>query len=326
MYRFLLARAIKLIYVLVGSTFVIFIAGYYAPGDPIRALFGGHGVNSVLYQQRRHIYGFDLPWWQQYIHYVINCLHGNFGLSYHTVQQPVWEIVAPGLPASGALALEALAASMLIGIPAGISVALRSETRAASTITRVVFLLSALPGIVLIVSFQMLMVWLYKWGVRPLPMNDWQVHVVPVLLIAIMGGGLFYRLARTSMLETLKCDDVRTARAKGLQERTVLLRHALPGALIPLLSALGPALGLIVTSVLITEYLLHIPGLSATLLNAINLRDYPVAQAIVVISCFFIVTCTLLSDIVATFVDPYARMHDDRRNMRPPYRELRPLF
>ncbi len=122
------------------------------------------------------------------------------------------------------------------------------------------------------------------------------------------------------MLETLRHDDVRTARAKGLQERTVLLRHALPGTLIPLLSALGPALGLIVTGVLITEYLLHIPGLSMTLLTAINLYDYPVVQAIVVISCFFIVICTLLSDIVATFVDPHAR-----RNMLPPYWELRLL-
>ncbi|MDQ2715945.1 MAG: ABC transporter permease [Chloroflexota bacterium] len=318
MYRSLLVRAIKLVYVLLASTFIIFIAGYYAPGDPIRAFFGEHGFPIVLYMHLQHAYGFDLPWWQQYIQYVVNCLHGNFGLSYHTEQQPVWEIVAPGLSASGVLALEALAASMLIGIPAGISAALRAETRAASTITRVVSLLSALPSIVLVVIFQVLMAWLYKWGVRPLPMNDWQTwqaHVVPVLLVAIMSGGLFYRLARTSMLETLRHDDVRTAHAKGLRERTVLLRHALPGALIPLLSALGPALGLIVTSVLITEYLLHIPGLSMTLLTAINLYDHPVAQAIVVMSCFFIIICTLLSDIVATVVDPRVRMHDDRRNM-----------
>ncbi len=312
MYRFLLSRAIGLVIVLLSVSFLTFIIGYFAPGDPIRVMMG---IKSVAYpnayMQLKHAYGLDLPWWQQYYNFVANVLHGQFGLSYHYQEMQVIDLIRQGLPASIELGLEILAVTVIIGIPLGVFTALRANSHADTTVTGITLLFYTIPDIVLIVAFQVLMVWLYKQSLPYLPVagwDSWQSRVGPVLIAASTGVGYFTRLTRTTMLEVLKQDYVRTARAKGLSEQVVIYLHALRNASIPLVTLLGPSLAFIVTGIFFVEYAFNIPGIAYTTLTAVGQLDYPVIQATTILFSTAVVVFNALADIGYALADPRIRV------------------
>lgn len=310
MYRFLLTRAIGLVFVVFGVSFITFLMGYFAPGDPILALTGGHTTHAI-YMQLRHQYGLDLPWWQQYLNFLNNILHGSFGYSYEYQERTVWDIMKDGLSNSVELGLEILLVTLIVGIPAGLLAALRSNTSVDTSITTIAIFLYSLPDIALIVGFQLLMVWLYSQNLPILPIggwNTWQSRIAPVLITATTGVGYFVRLTRISVLEVLGQDYIRTAHAKGLRERRVVYRHALRNACIPLLTLIGPSLGFVVTGVFITEQFFNIPGVSAITLTAVGQRDYPVIQATVIITSISVVVFNALTDIAYAVADPRIRL------------------
>jgi ABC-type dipeptide/oligopeptide/nickel transport system permease component len=310
MLRFILSRTIGLVFVLLCVTFITFICGYFAPGDPIRVMIGLH-FDPVLYQQLRHEYGLDLPWWQQYFNFVVNCLHGNFGLSYHYQGRAAWDIIKDGLPYSVDLGLETLAVTLLIGIPLGVIGALRAGSTSDTVITTVMLILYSFPDVALIIAYQVLMVWLYMNQLPSFPVagwDSWQSHVGPVLITATTGAGYFCRLTRTSVLEVLGQDYIRTARAKGLKEGTVIYLHTFRNAFLPLLTAIGPSLAFIVTGVFITEQLFNIPGMSSITLDAVFQRDYPVVQATTILTSVSVVFFNALVDLAYALVDPRIRL------------------
>lgn len=169
MFRFLITRAIGLVIVIIGVTFITFIFGYFAPGDPVRTMLGTNHYSLFLYNSLKHTYGLDLPWWQQYFNFVVNALHGNFGLSYAYTERASWDVLKDGLPYSIELGLEALTATLLIGIPLGIFSALRTGTATDTSITTVMMLFYAIPDFVFIVGFQLVMIWLYQNSLPSLP-------------------------------------------------------------------------------------------------------------------------------------------------------------
>lgn len=309
MLRFLLSRAIGLVFVLLCVTFITFILGYFAPGDPIRVMMGDH-FNPALYAALRHTYGLDLPWWQQYLNFVANVLHGTFGLSFHYQGREAWDVLKEGLPFSVELGLESFAVTLIIGIPAGIIAALRSNSYVDTTVSSTMLLLYSIPDIVFIVFFQIFMVWLYNQGLPYLPVagwDTWQSRIGPVLITGTTGVGYFARLTKTTVLEVLGQDYVRTARAKGLIERVVIFRHTLRNAAIPLITVIGPSLAFIVTGVFITEQFFNIPGVSSITLDAIAQRDYPIIQATTVLTAAMVVLFNALTDLTYAMIDP--RIH-----------------
>ena len=314
MVQFLIKRFIGLIFVIIGVTFITFILGYFAPGDPIKALLGNH-FNETLYLQLRHDYGLDVPWYQQYWNYLVNLAHFNFGYSFKDQGRPVWDILREGVPVSAELGFWALVIQLGVGVPLGIYSALKANTWIDTTNMGAMLILFSIPSFVLAVFVQVLIVWLDQntglgwpvagWG------NNWQYtftdiqfKLLPILVLAATGMAYFARLSRTTMLEVLRQDYVRTARAKGMRETVVIYRHALRNAMIPLVTIIGLSFGLIITGAFFIEEIFNIPGIAQISISSINDRDYPVIQATVVLLAVAVVLGNLLSDILYTVVDP----------------------
>jgi ABC-type dipeptide/oligopeptide/nickel transport system permease component len=314
MAQFLVKRIIGLLFVVIGVTFITFIMGYLAPGDPIRNMMGDH-FNLQTWLQLRHAYGLDLPWYQQYYNYLVHLARFDFGLSFYYQNRPVWDILKSGVPISAELAFWGLLVELLLGIPVGIYSALKANTWVDTTNMGVALIIYALPPFVIAVLAQVIIVWLDTHTGAGWPSSSWgapwqyswdnlQPKIVPILVLGAAGFAYFARLARTTMLEVLRQDYVRTARAKGLPERAVVYRHALRNAVIPLVTVFGVALGLLVTGNFFIERIFNVPGIGQISLAAISERDYPIIQATVILLAVMVVLGNLLSDILYTIVDP----------------------
>jgi ABC-type dipeptide/oligopeptide/nickel transport system permease component len=314
MVQFLIKRFIGLIFVVIGVTFITFVMGYFAPGDPIRAMMGSH-FDPVTYAQLKHAYGLDQPFLIQYWNFLKGLFRFDFGYSFEYQNRPVWDILKQGIPISAELGFWALVIEVLVGIPLGIISALKANTWIDTVNMSIVLVMYALPVFVFAVFFQLIVVeidthtgagwpvanwgnpWQYDWA-------DLQFKIGPIVILALAGLAYLTRLSKTSMLEVLRQDFVRTARAKGLRERVVIYRHALRNAMIPLVTILGLSLGLIVTGTFFLEDIFNIPGIGAATLAATQYRDYPVIQATVVLLAVAVVIGNLISDILYTLVDP----------------------
>lgn len=314
MLQFFVKRLIGLVFVLLGVTFITFIMGYFAPGDPIRDLMGDK-FNYDIWVRLRHDYGFDLPWYQQYFHYLNNLLHFNLGTSFHFKNREVWDILKDGVPISAELVFWGFLLQLILGIPLGILSALKSNTWIDTFNMGVMLMIYALPAFVLAVFAQMVILQMNKTTGGQWPVSQWgtpwqytwtdiQYKLVPILVFGAAGFAYFARLARTSMLEVLRQDYVRTARAKGMTERVVISRHALRNALNPLVTVIGLNFGLLVIGSFFIETIFNIPGIAQITLNSIYQRDYPVIQATTILIAIGVVIGNLLSDILYRVVDP----------------------
>ncbi len=317
MVQFLVKRLIGLVFVLIGVTFITFILGYLAPGDPIRDQMGQH-FNPAIWMRLRHDYGLDLPWYQQYYNYLVNLVHFNFGTSFHYANRSVWDILKEGVPISAELAFYGLLVQLVLGIPVGIFSALRANTWVDTVNMGFTLVIYSLPIFVLAVFAQVFILWVNSktggrwpvstWGTPwQYSLTDIQYKLIPILVYGAAGYAYFARLARTTMLEVLRQDYVRTARAKGLLESAVVYRHALRNAMIPLITVIGLAIGLLVAGAFFIESIFNIPGIGRIALDSINQRDYPVIQATTVLLAIGVVVGNMVSDLLYTVVDPRIR-------------------
>jgi ABC-type dipeptide/oligopeptide/nickel transport system permease component len=314
MVQFLVKRFIGLLFVLLGVTFITFILGYFAPGDPIALMLGQH-FDRTLYNELRHQYGLDLPWYQQYFNFLGNLVKLDFGYSFKYQSRPVWDILKDGVPTSVELGLWALFVQVIIGVPLGIISALRANSWIDTTNQTVMLTFYAIPTFISAVLVQVAILYLdkftgYRWPVAnwgnswQYTWNDIQFKIVPILVFALPGLAYFARLTRTSVLEVLRQDYVRTARAKGMRERVVIYRHTFRNALIPLVTIIGVSLGFLVTGAFFIETIFNIPGIGLITLGSIGNRDYPVIQATTVMLAVCVVLANLVADIMYTVVDP----------------------
>jgi ABC-type dipeptide/oligopeptide/nickel transport system permease component len=314
MVQFLVKRFIGLLFVVIGVTFITFIMGLNAPGDPVTLMLGQH-FTIPQYLALKHIYGLDLPWYQQYLNYLRDLFTLNFGLSFEYKNRAVWDILSSGVPITMELGLWALLLQLVIGIPLGIISALKASTWVDTTNMTVMLVLYAIPVFVMAVFVQVFIVWLDQASGINWPVSQWgnpwqyswtdiQFKLAPILVYAATGVAYFARLSRTTMLEVLRQDYVRTARAKGLRERVVVYRHALRNAMIPLVTVIGVTIGLLVTGAFFIEQIFNIPGIAGITISSINNRDYPVIQATTVMLAVAVVLGNLLSDLLYAVVDP----------------------
>ncbi len=307
--QFLVRRLAGLVFVLLGVTFITFIMGYFAPGNAVFQQLGQH-YTKPQYDALIHAYGLDLPWYQQYANYVIRLLHFDLGYSFINDSQTVWDIIKLYVPASIQLGVSGVVAALVFGIPTGILAAVRANSRIDTSLQSAALVLYSLPTFVLIPFFQFFMVQLYAANLPSLPTSGWDDLSEQIGPILIFGAGAFayyLRLTRSSMLEVLHQDYIRTARAKGLRENIVIWRHGFRNAIIPLITAVGPALAFAVAGLFVVERLFNIPGIGNESLNAIFQRDWPIVQGTTILLALAVVFMNLVTDVAYGFADPRIR-------------------
>ena len=309
MWRTITQRALSLVFVLFSVITLTFIISYLAPGDPILNMMGGR-QDPVRYALLRHQYGLDLPWYQQYFNYIFQLLQGNLGYSFKYPGRPVWGLIANGVPVSLELGLLALTLSVGLGVPVGVLSALWQNTWRDTGLMALMLALYSIPSFVIIPLLWVVDLALYRAGLPSLPVAGWgkpENIILPVLVLAAANIGFIARLMRNSMLEVMRQDFIRTARAKGASGRRVLWYHVLRNALLPLLTMLGPASAFLVTGAFVVETLFAIPGVGYLAVQSIGQRDYPVIQATTILLALAIVIMNLITDLAYSLADPRVR-------------------
>ena len=306
--RFLVRRLASLIFVLLAITFITFILGYFAPGDAVLYQLGDHYRAAHAYANHLYaLYGLRLPWYQQYANFLGRLLHFNLGISWLDENKTVWSIIKGELPASVELATVGTVLALVMGVYLGIKSAERANTKFDTAVQLFSFFWYLMPIFIIIPLYQVVMIFLYQNNLPSLPVEGWgtlQTEIPPIALFALSDFAYFMKITRTSIMEGLRQDYVRTARAKGLSERVVLRRHVLRNTMLNVVSAFGPALGSVVGGVLILEDFFNIPGIGTQSLLSIEARDYPVVQATVILATVAIALANLLTDITYGILDP----------------------
>jgi peptide/nickel transport system permease protein len=302
--EYLLRRSLHSLLLVLLVTVVVFLLLHITPGDPATIILGEMATPEQIADLRRSM-GLDRPLLEQYLRFLGQAVRGDFGQSIRA-QRPALEVVVERLPATLQLSAGAFAFAVLLGMPIGILSAVKRFTVWDHGSMLIALLCQSMPvfwlGLMLIVVFAVQLRWLPASG-----MGQPQHLVLPAVTLGFFLIGLIIRLTRSSMLEVLGQEYVRTARAKGLRERTVLVRHALKNALIPVVTLLGLQLGLLLGGTVITETVFAWPGIGMVTVTAIHQRDYPVVQTAVLVSAVLVVTINWVVDVVYHYLDPRIR-------------------
>ncbi len=303
MSRYIARRLLQAIPVILGVTLIIFLLMFILPGDPARMLVQ-KGASPEVLESIREAHGLDKPWYVQYGKYMWNLLQGDFGTSIR-YRRPVLDIMKDHYPNSIRLAAVALAIEAVIGIIAGVISAVKRRSFLDILVTLSTTILVAMP----IFWFAMLLqvVFGLKWGILPISgMGDgsWRYYVLPAIALASVHTAYTARITRSSMLEVINQDYIRTARAKGLSEKKVILKHALRNALIPVITIIGLDLGGLIGSAILTETVFSWPGVGRVIYLAILQRDPPVVMGGTLILVFIFILLNLLVDISYAYLDP----------------------
>ena len=307
MIGYAVGRILGLIPVLLVAVVLCFIAIQLVPGDPITVLLSDQAGDPVLEARLRAEYGLDRPLLVQFLDYLAGIPQGDFGLSFRFASTPVTEVIGTSLAISPILALSALALSAPIGVLVGSFAALRRNQLADTVVIVILVAGISIPNF----AMAAFLVYLLAIELGLVPVAGWgtvQQAILPVVVLAIPPMAYIARLTRTYMLEVLQQDYIRTARAKGLRERLVILRHALRNTLVPLLTTVGIIFGGLLSGTFVVETIFNIPGLGRLAIESIFARDYPVTMAIVLLFTAFYAGINLLVDLLYGLIDPRIRL------------------
>lgn len=303
MIRFLGARLWHSVLSVIAITLVVYVM-LNASGDPATMLLPDTAGPEAVAQVRRAL-GLDAPIYLRYVRFLGNALQGDLGTSF-TYRRPAMEIVLAHVPATAQLALTGMAIALLISIPLGVTAA-RHHGKPLDTVVLAIALLGqSVPvfwlGMVVIMVFAVNLGWLPTGGRGTI------LHLVlPGLTLGWFANGLMTRLVRSSMLEVLSQDYVRTARSKGLSETIVVMKHALRNAAIPVVTVAGLQMAAMMGGTVVTEIVFAWPGVGRLTLDAISGRDYPVAMAAILFIAFVFIGVNFLVDVTYTLIDPRVR-------------------
>ena len=300
MIRYILKRVVA---ALITSWFIMtltFVLMYAIPGSPIST----EKVYDVALQQAlEEKFGLNKPLHERYVKCLVDYAHGDFGISYLKIGLTTNEIIASGFPYSLRIGIYASGLIVLFGIAAGILAALRQNR----FVDRFLMVLSTLGSTIPSFVFATLYLFLFSkilglvpaFGVKP-----WTGYIGPVLVTSVFSMAFVTRLMRTSMIEELNQDYIRTARAKGISEFKVVAKHAMRNAILPVVTYVGPMIAMVVTGSFVIEKVFGIPGIGSLFTSSVLTRDYTLIMGITVFFSVFLVFCTLVVDILYVFVDP----------------------
>ncbi|MBR6970031.1 MAG: ABC transporter permease [Firmicutes bacterium] len=302
MIRYVVKRFLMLIPLVLCITFVVYGLMSLAPGDPASIMLPSNAPQEQK-DALNHKLGYDRPFLVKYADFVYNLVFkGDFGISYRT-QQPIINEFKTRLPISITLAFTSLTLAACIGIPLGVLSAVKQYSLLDTIPSVMALILSAVPSF----WFGMMLIYFlaYKLGLFPsYGMGGIEHWVLPTLTIAVVYAAEILRYTRSSMLETIRADYVRTARAKGVAERTVIWKHAMKNGLLPVITLLGSSFGAQIGGAIVTENLYNLPGLGTLTLVSINMRDTPTVVATSVIFATLYNIILILVDLMYAFIDP----------------------
>lgn len=302
MSRYVIKRIFMMIFVVLGVIVLVFSLLYFTPGDPARQVLGPQASDEAV-QALRETLGLDDPFLVRLGRYIYNCFFRfDLGTSYRT-KLPVMEEIMARFPVTLALGLMGMILSLMIGITTGILSAVKQYT-----------LIDEVGNFIAVIGASMPQFWfglelslLFALKLKLLPATGYSSpkhFILPVVTMGLTGAASFFRITRSSMLEVIRMDYIRTARSKGQSEFKVIMHHALKNAMIPIITTVGGTLGHIMAGSVLIESIFAIPGLGSYMLSAITNRDYPVIQGGVLVMAIFISIVMLLTDIVYAFIDP----------------------
>ena len=332
MFKFTVRRLIQLIPVLIGVSILVFVGMHIIPGDVAVLLLGDKGSPEALARLRQEL-GLDQPIYVQYFRFISDALQGDFGISLRTRQTAWWE-VRQALPMTIELSLCAIAFATIIGVPIGALAAIKQYSVFDSVSMIGVLISVSMPifwtGLILMMVFGGYLHWFPIGGILDEGISltritgihlldavltrNWEAFwsaarhlVLPTIALGSVSMATMARMTRSSMLEIMHQDYVRTARSKGLAQRTVLVHHAFRNALIPVITVAGLQLGILLSGAVLTETVFALPGFGRLAITSLLARDYAVVQAVVLVAAFLIVIINLMVDLLYAQIDPRIR-------------------
>jgi peptide/nickel transport system permease protein len=291
--------------ILVGISIVTFVLLYLLPADPARQIAGRSATPQTIENIREQL-GLNLPLWEQYARYAGNLLRGDLGRSYLQKTQ-VSELIVSRLPASLLLMAGAIVCELAIGLTLGVIAAVRRGTFVDNLLMVLSFVGVSAPhfvlGILILYVFAVQLGWFPIGGY-----GSWRHLVLPSLALALAGAGWYARMMRSSMLDVLRQDYVRTAESKGLRDAVVIFRHALPNAILPIIAMIGIDIGIFMSGLVVIESVFGWPGIGQLAWQAIQRIDIPIIMGVTLVSACAIVIGNLLADLIAPLIDPRIKL------------------
>ena len=300
MYRYVIKRLLMLIPIIIGVSFLIYFIMDLAPGDIISQM-AGEGTEAQV-QVLRHQYGYDRSVFYRYVMYMKNLVQGNLGTSFLT-NKPVWDMYRERLPETLKLALGALVVSILLSIPLGILSAVRSGTLWDNAGMVFALLGLSMPnfwlGLLLIILFSLKLGWFPSGGD-----TGFLSIILPAITIGTGHVAIITRTTRSSMIDVIHQDYLRTARAKGVPEKYVIRKHAFKNALIPIITIIGTQLSVSLGGAVLTETVFAWPGVGRLIIDSVHQRDVPVVTGAIIMTTILISIMLLIVDLLYAYVDP----------------------
>jgi peptide/nickel transport system permease protein len=309
---FILRRLLATIPVMLVVAIVVFLLLHLSPGDPAAIIAGDNATDADIARVRATL-GLDRPLIEQFLLWLGALLHGDFGRSVFN-QLPVWGLVTQRMEPTLALATMTMGFSILIALPLGVIAAWKAGTWIDHLIMGVAVLAFSAP--VFLIGYGEVYEFSRVWHLLPVQgytpigqdLAGWFLHLVqPAIALGLVFAALLARMTRSTMLDVLNEDYIRTARAKGLGSRAVLLRHALRNAAVPIVTTIGLGIALLIGGVVVTESVFAIPGIGRLTIEAVTQRDYPVIQGVILIASLVYVLINLAIDVAYAFLDPRIR-------------------
>lgn len=301
MLKYIGNRLLMLIPVIIGVTFLIFTVMNFTPGDPAIMILG-EGATPDEYAALREEMGLNDPFFLRYFRYVADALRGDFGRSYRT-NIPVFQEIATRMPYTLNLAITSTLIAIVIGIPIGVLSAVRQYTITDNMALGTSLLLTSMPAF----WFAMMLILLFslKWRILPsLGADSWRHFILPAIATSANTLASLLRMTRSTMLEVIRQDYIRTARAKGAKESRVIFGHALRNALLPVVTIIGVNFGIALGGTIVVEQVFALPGLGQLMVNAIRSKDTPMVVAAVLFAAIIASLINLVVDIVYAYIDP----------------------
>jgi peptide/nickel transport system permease protein len=311
---YVLKRLLGAIPTLVIASLLVFAFIHLIPGDPASVMLGDMADAEEIEALRREL-GLDRPIWEQYLVWVSHVLQGDLGTSVY-FQEPVLRVIGEGAETSAFLALFTMILVIAIGIPAGIVAASFHGTHVDQTLSGLTMLFASIPtfwlGLYLIftvaVSLDLLPTSGFPSVLESGELSNLRYLILPAMTLSAPNSALVIRLVRAGMLDVMREDYVRTARAKGIAEHAVILRHVFRNALIGVVATLGFTFVGLVSEAVVTETVFALPGIGRLVVQSILRRDYPVIQGIILVIILFYIVVNLVVDIVTTYLDPRVKL------------------
>ena len=301
MFRFILKRVLLFIPTILGVLFIVFTINYYTPSDPVYATYGTN-LTQEEYEQKRDEMGLNDPFFVQFFNYVKNAARLDLGSSYNN-KRPVVDQILERAPKTLLLGAIGITITVVIGILCGIVSATRQKSGLDYALTTISLILASMPnfwlGLMLIIVFSQMLGWLPATGIK-----NWTGWILPCITLGLGPLANVVRITRSSMLDVIRQDYIRTARSKGLTERQIIYKHALRNALIPVVTVIGFMLSMIMGGSAVVEGIFSFPGIGAMLMSAVSLADYPLIMGSVLFISLFVCVVNLGVDILYGFIDP----------------------